>query len=58
MKQLLFILVAAGFTACVNSTGDSTIIIHNPEDSTTLPFEIDSIKTVNQLLDSLNQVQL
>jgi len=58
MKQLLFILVTAGFTACINYTGDSTIIIHNPEDSTTLPFEIDSIKTVNQLLDSLNQVQL
>jgi hypothetical protein len=58
MKQLFFILVVTSFISCVNHTEDRAIIIHNPSDSSSLPFNIDSIKTVNQLLDSLNQVQL
>jgi len=54
MKKLFLTLVVVGLVAC-NSTEESIIIDH-PQDAGDLPFEIDSIQNVNQLLDSLGAV--
>jgi len=54
MKNLLLITAVVGLMAC-NSAEECCIIIQ-PQDANDLPFEIDSIKTVQQLLDSLAQV--
>ena len=54
MKKLFLTLVVVGLVAC-NSTEESIIIDH-PQDATDLPFDIDSIQNVGQLLDSLEVV--
>jgi hypothetical protein len=54
MKKLFLTLTVVGLVAC-NSTEESIIIDH-PQDAGDLPFEIDSIQNVNQLLDSLGAV--
>lgn len=54
MKKLFLTLAVVGLVAC-NSTEESIIIDH-PQDANDLPFEIDSITNVSQLLDSLEAV--
>jgi len=56
MKKLFLTLTVVGLVAC-NSTGEttSTECCHTT-DATDLPFEIDSIQNVGQLLDSLEAV--
>ena len=54
MKKLFLTLAVISLVAC-NSTEESIIIDH-PQDAGDLPFEIDSIQNVNQLLDSLEAV--
>ena len=54
MKNLFLTLAVVGLVAC-NSTEESIIIDH-PQDAGDLPFEIDSIQNVGQLLDSLEAV--
>lgn len=54
MKNLLLITTVVGLMAC-NSTEECCIVIQ-PQDANDLPFEIDSITNVRQLLDSLNEV--
>ena len=54
MKNLFLTLAVVGLVAC-NSTEESIIIDH-PQDAGDLPFEIDSIQSVKQLLDSLEAV--
>jgi hypothetical protein len=51
MKNLLLITAVVGLMAC-NSTEECCIVIQ-PQDANDLPFEIDSIQNVGQLLDSL-----
>lgn len=65
MKNLFLTLAVVGLVAC-NSTEEPIItpqccdtadqVDVHPTDANDLPFEIDSIKTVQQLLDSLAQV--
>lgn len=54
MKNLLLTLAVVSLMAC-NSTEECCIIIQ-PQDANDLPFEIDSIQNVGQLLDSLEAV--
>tara|TARA_B110000858_G_scaffold95122_1_gene109617 strand:+ start:410 stop:589 length:180 start_codon:yes stop_codon:yes gene_type:complete len=54
MKNLLLILAVVSLMAC-NSTEECCIVIQ-PQDANDLPFDIDSITNVRQLLDSLNEV--
>ena len=65
MKNLFLTLAVVGFVAC-NST-EEPIITHqccdtadqvdaHPTDENGLPFEIDSIQSVKELLDSLGTV--
>ena len=54
MKKLFLTLTVVGLVAC-NST-EQPIIISHPQDANDLPFEIDSIQNVSQLLDSLEAV--
>ena len=54
MKNLLLTLAVVSLMAC-NSTEECCIVIQ-PQDANDLPFDIDSITNVNQLLDSLNEV--
>ena len=60
-------VVAASFVACnytpedespVEAPATQTFEFQGPDSTATLPFNIDSIKTVSQLLDSLNAVQV
>jgi len=64
-------IAAASFIACNYDKKETQVIIGDtttteadslvfvaPDSTTTLPFEIDSIKTVSQLLDSLAAVQV
>jgi len=63
-------VVAASFVACNYNKEENVIELESeapiqdslvfvgPDSNTTLPFEIDSIKTVSQLLDSLAAVQV
>ena len=63
-------VVAASFVACNYSPKDdksdccvkadttSTLEFSAPDSTSTLPFEIDSITTVSQLLDSLAAVEV
>ena len=51
MKNLLLTLAVVSLMAC-NSTEECCIVIQ-PQDANDLPFEIDSIQNVGQLLDSL-----
>lgn len=65
MKKLFLTMTVVGLMAC-NSTEDPIVIQQccdtadqvdaHPTDTNGLPFEIDSIKTVQQLLDSLGAV--
>ena len=54
MKNLLLITAVVGLMAC-NSAEECCIIIQ-PQDANDLPFEIDSIQNVGQLLDSLEVI--
>jgi len=63
MKKLFLTLAVVGLVAC-NSTEETTccttdtadqVDVH-PTDANDLPFEIDSITNVSQLLDSLEAV--
>ena len=54
MKNLLLITAVVGLMAC-NSTEECCIVIQ-PQDANDLPFEIDSIENVRQLLDSLEAI--
>lgn len=54
MKNLLLITAVVGLMAC-NSTEECCIVIQ-PQDANDLPFEIDSIQNVGQLLDSLEAI--
>ena len=54
MKKLLLMVVIAGLMAC-NTTEECCTTIQ-PQDANDLPFDIDSITNVRQLLDSLNEV--
>ena len=63
-------VVAASFVACNYNKEENVIELESeapvqdslvfvgPDSNATLPFEIDSIKTVSQLLDSLAAVQV
>ena len=61
-------VVAASFVACNYSLEsesmpeavevETTFEFQGPDSAATLPFNIDSIKTVNQLLDSLDAVKV
>ena len=51
MKNLLLTLAVVSLMAC-NSTEECCIVIQ-PQDANDLPFDINSIENVNQLLDSL-----
>jgi len=56
MKKLLIITTAVVcLTACQQSQKEVKIM-GMPQDATDLPFEIDSIQNVGQLLDSLEAV--
>jgi hypothetical protein len=52
MKNLLLITTVVGLMAC-NSTEETINTECCHSDATDLPFEIDSIQNVGQLLDSL-----
>jgi len=56
MKNLLLITAVAGLMSC-NTTEECCITIQ-PQDANDLPFDISSIENVNQLLDSLNEIQV
>lgn len=59
MKHILLTAAVFGLISCSNTHNhDVKIMGTQTTDSTDLPFEIDSITTVNQLLDSLNEVPL
>jgi len=59
MKHILLTTAVFGLISCSNTHNhDVKIMGTQTTDSTDLPFEIDSITTVNQLLDSLNEVPL
>jgi len=56
-------IAAASFIACnyekqETVVSESVLEFEAPDSTSTLPFEIDSIKTVSQLLDSLAAVQV
>jgi len=63
MKKLFLTLAVVGLVAC-NSTEETTCcsadtadqVDAHPTDANGLPFEIDSITNVSQLLDSLGAV--
>lgn len=55
MKQILFVTLLLGLISCQQSKNEVQIM-GMPQDATDLPFDIDSIQNVNQLLDSLNAV--
>ena len=55
MKKLFLTLAVVSLVAC-NSTEETTSTECCHADVTDLPFEIDSIQNVNQLLDSLEAV--
>jgi len=54
MKNLLLTLAVVSLMAC-NSTEECCIVIQ-PQDANDLPFDINSIENVNQLLDSLEVI--
>tara|TARA_R110000796_G_scaffold248815_2_gene375920 strand:+ start:88 stop:270 length:183 start_codon:yes stop_codon:yes gene_type:complete len=53
MKNLLLTLAVASLMAC-NSTDECSTVDIRPEGESNLPFDLDSITNVNQLLDSLS----
>jgi len=59
MKHILLTAAVLGLISCSNTHNHDVKIMGTccqTTDSTNLPFEIDSITTVNQLLDSLAAV--
>jgi hypothetical protein len=57
MKHILLTAAVFGLISCGNTHNHDVIIMGTQTtDANDLPFEIDSITTVNQLLDSLNEV--
>lgn len=57
MKHILLTTAIFGLISCSNTPNHDIIIMGTQTtDANDLPFEIDSITTVNQLLDSLNEV--
>ena len=59
MKHILLTAAVFGLISCGNTHNHDVIIMGTQTtDASDLPFEIDSITTVNQLLDSLNEVPL
>ena len=54
MKNLLLITAVVGLMAC-NSTEECCIVIQ-PQDANDLPFDLNSIENVGQLLDSLDAI--
>ena len=56
MKNLLLTLAVLSLMAC-NSAEECCIIIE-PQNANDLPFDINSIENVNQLLDSLEAIPL
>jgi len=59
MKHLFIAVSLLGLVSCSNTHNhDVKIMGTQTTDTNDLPFEIDSITTVNQLLDSLNEVPL
>ena len=54
MKNLLLTLAVVSLMAC-NSTEECCIVIE-PQDANDLPFDINSIENVGQLLDSLDAI--
>jgi hypothetical protein len=54
MKNLLLTLAVVSLMAC-NSTEECCIVIQ-PQDTNDLPFDINSIENVGQLLDSLEVI--
>jgi hypothetical protein len=55
MKKLFLTLVIVGLISCQQSK-NKVQIMGLPQDANDLPFEIDSITNVSQLLDSLEAV--
>ena len=55
MKKLFIIMAVAGLAACQQNKHEIRVM-GMPQDATDLPFEIDSIQNVGQLLDSLEAV--
>ena len=55
MKKLFLTLAVVGLVAC-NSTEETTSTECCHTDATDLPFDINSIENVGQLLDSLEAV--
>jgi len=57
MKHILLTTAIFGLISCSNTHNHDVIIMGTQTtDANDLPFEIDSITTVNQLLDSLETV--
>ena len=54
MKNIFLTLVVVGLMAC-NSTEECCIVIQ-PQDANDLPFDLNSIENVRQLLDSLEAI--
>jgi hypothetical protein len=54
MKNLLLTLAVVSLMAC-NSTEECCIVIQ-PQDANDLPFDLNSIENVGQLLDSLDAI--
>jgi len=55
MKQLFFTTMLLGLISCQQNKHEIRVM-GVPQDSTDLPFEINSIQNVRQLLDSLEAV--
>ncbi len=61
MKHILLTAAVFGLISCGNTHNPDVTIMDTccqTTDANDLPFKIDSITTVNQLLDSLNEVPL
>ena len=57
MKHIFLTTAIFGLISCGNTHNHDVVIMGTQTtDANDLPFEIDSITTVNQLLDSLNEV--
>ena len=60
MKKLIMAVAVAGLVACGTNGEQPVIVVETIDsivsDTIVVPFEIDSIQNVNQLLDSLNEV--
>tara|TARA_B100000035_G_C20909100_1_gene513084 strand:+ start:368 stop:550 length:183 start_codon:yes stop_codon:yes gene_type:complete len=55
MKQLFFTTMLLGLISCQQNKHEIQIM-GMPQDATDLPFDLDSIQNVRQLLDSLEAI--